>query len=180
MNFIDIFLAVLLLYGAIRGFISGLIIQISSLIGFVLGIYLALRFSDLFASTLVDDYGIQQTSYLPIVSFAILFVAVLIGIFFLGKGIKMLLKVTMLSPIDKIGGAILGMMKYVIIFGMAFNFLNHSEPPIHLISEETIEESVLYSPVMKTSSIVVPFVSKGVSFIKFDNQDSEEDDELEE
>lgn len=168
MSYLDAFIAVLLIYAAVRGFMSGFVVQIAGFVGFLLGIYVALHFSDLFASKLVDNYGMQQTSYLPLISFSILFIAVLIGVFFLGKAIKTFMKITMLSPLDKIGGVTMSVLKYVLMFGVAFNFINNSQPSIDIIPEETIEESVLYQPVCSISNQIMPYISEGITFLQTD------------
>ena len=45
MNYIDIILLLPLLYGAYRGFSRGLIIEVATLLGLLLGVYIAIKFS---------------------------------------------------------------------------------------------------------------------------------------
>lgn len=174
MSSIDIFIIVVLGYGLVRGFMSGFVVQLAGVIGILLGLYVAVHFSDLLSNKLVDEYGVTQTSYLPLISFVVLFVATLVGIYFLGKFVKTLLKVAMMSIFDRIAGAILGLLKLAIVLGVLFNFLNRSEPEINLIPESTIQDSKLYQPVMTSSGFISNYLIQGASFIKQETENKME------
>ena len=45
MNYLDIVIAILLLYGLIKGFTNGLIKEITGLLGLIVGVYVAINFS---------------------------------------------------------------------------------------------------------------------------------------
>ena len=45
MSYIDIIILLFLLYGAYRGFSRGLIVEVATLAGLVLGVYMAVRYS---------------------------------------------------------------------------------------------------------------------------------------
>ena len=45
MNYIDIVILLFLLYGAFRGFSKGLIIEVATLAGLILGVFIAIRYS---------------------------------------------------------------------------------------------------------------------------------------
>ena len=47
MNYIDIVILLFLLYGAFRGFSKGLIIEVATLAGLILGVFIAIRYSPL-------------------------------------------------------------------------------------------------------------------------------------
>ena len=72
---IDIALAVPLIWGAIRGFRRGFILEVKGLIALFLGAYAALFGSDITAGWLDAQYAIGK-EYLGIVSFALTFLVV--------------------------------------------------------------------------------------------------------
>jgi len=57
-NTLDIILAVPLLYGLYKGFTRGLIVEIASLVGLVLGIYGGVHFSQKTAAVLGDHVNL--------------------------------------------------------------------------------------------------------------------------
>ena len=59
MNYLDIVLALFLVYGAYNGFKKGLIIEIATLIALCLGIYGSILFSDQTAVYLQQEFEIR-------------------------------------------------------------------------------------------------------------------------
>ena len=45
MNYLDIVIAIALLYGLVKGFTNGLIKEITGLLGLIIGVYVAINFS---------------------------------------------------------------------------------------------------------------------------------------
>ena len=76
-HILDIVLALPLIWGAYKGFKKGLIIEITTLIALVAGLYGAIKFSDLTAVYLQENWTIDER-YMPILSFAITFIAIVI------------------------------------------------------------------------------------------------------
>ena len=55
MNYIDIVILLFLLYGAFRGFSKGLIIEVATLAGLILGVFIAIRYSP-FTEGILKDF----------------------------------------------------------------------------------------------------------------------------
>ena len=58
-NYLDILIAIPLLWGAYKGYTKGLIIEAASLAALVIGVYGAYRFSDLTSGFLQDKLDMQ-------------------------------------------------------------------------------------------------------------------------
>ena len=103
MNYLDIAIAVSLLYGLIKGFSNGLIKEITGLLSLVVGIYVALNFSNLLEphlSRIFDNYE----QFKPLLAFAILFISVLLLIKLLGYLTDKLTKALALGFLSRILG----------------------------------------------------------------------------
>jgi len=72
MTTFDIIIAILLIIGAFRGFINGFVMQLTSLAALLLGIWVAIRFSDFSATLLTEKAGLNG-QYVPLVAFALTF-----------------------------------------------------------------------------------------------------------
>lgn len=59
MNYIDIVILLFLLYGAFRGFSKGLIIEVATLAGLILGVFIAIRYSP-FTEGILKDFLISR------------------------------------------------------------------------------------------------------------------------
>ena len=79
MNFIDILILVPLLLAAWKGFKRGFIIEIFIVLALLVGIYCGIHFSD-YTSDLIKDKLSVSSIYLPIISFALTFIVIAVGL----------------------------------------------------------------------------------------------------
>lgn len=158
MNYIDILLCIPLVWGLYKGFTKGLIIEAASLIAFGLGVWGGIRFSDTCASKIKEWFN-WQSPYLPIVSFAITFLLIVITVYFIAKLIQQLVEGMALSAINKIGGAVFGALKFALVMSVIIFVLNAIEKSYPLISFKAKEGSLLYEPVRKVAPMLIPTLS---------------------
>ena len=100
---IDLVLGLPLLWAAIRGLRKGLIMEVTGLAALFLGAYAALFLSDFAAAWLDERFAIGH-EYLGITSFAVTFIAVVIGVHLLGRVVEKMIDLTALKPMDRLGG----------------------------------------------------------------------------
>jgi len=118
MNPFDILIIVILSYSLIRGLFRGLVKEISSLIGVLGGFYAAYTYYKHLAGLLSGL--IQDTSYLNILSFLIIFCGVLIVVSMLGVVIKYLMNIAFLGWVDRVCGVLFGFAKGILIVSVLF------------------------------------------------------------
>ena len=102
---LDIILAIPILWGTVRGIRRGLILEVTGLLALFLGAYAALFGSDIAAEWLDAHYAIGK-SYIGLVSFAVTFLAVAIGVHLLGRILEKVVDISALKPLDRLGGMI--------------------------------------------------------------------------
>jgi len=112
-NFLDIFIIIVLAYCLIRGIFSGLIREISAIVGVFAGFYGAYTYYPVVARLLAR--WISDVSYLNILSFLIIFCVLFILVSILGVIIKYVLKIAFLGWVDRICGAGFGFVKGILI-----------------------------------------------------------------
>ena len=152
MNYLDIAIAVPLLYGLIKGFSNGLIKEITGLLSLVIGIYIAVNFSNLLEphlSGIFDNYE----KFKPIIAFAVLFVATILIIKLIGTLANKLTKALALGFISRIFGAVFGLLKLALVV----SFLLTMETRFELISNDTKHSSRLYQPTSNLLEILGPY-----------------------
>ena len=101
----DIVLGIPLLWAAIRGLRKGLVLEVTRLVALFLGAYAALFFSDIAAAFLDERFAIGH-EYIGITSFAITFIAVVVGVHLLGRMVEKMVDLTALKPMDRLGGLV--------------------------------------------------------------------------
>ena len=155
MNYIDILICIPLVWGLYKGFTKGLIIEAASLVAFGLGVWGGIHFSG-FAATKISGWFHWQSPYLPIVSFAITFLAIIIVVYFIAKLIQKMVTGMALGGINKVGGAAFGALKFAMILSVIVFVMDAIEKSYPLISFKTKEESLLYKPVGKIAPMLIP------------------------
>ena len=113
MNFFDVLIFGFLALFIINGFRKGFIISLASLAALILGIYLAVHFSNFVQDILQKNLHPSQT-WLPILSFIITFVVVVILVLIVAKIAEKIMDVVGMGFINKLAGALLGLVKGVI------------------------------------------------------------------
>ena len=83
-NSIDIVISIILVYGIIRGFYRGLFLEISSLIGLILGLYCAINFNPIISKYLKDFISIEE-NYISIISFITTLTSLILQLKFISR-----------------------------------------------------------------------------------------------
>lgn len=159
MNYIDIILCIPIVWGLYKGFTKGLIVEAATFVAFGLGVWGGIHFSDLIAAKLKEGFS-WDSPYLPIISFAVTFLAIVILIYFIAKMIQRMVEGMALSAVNKIGGAVFGALKFAMVMSVAIFVIDALEESYPMISFKTKEESLLYKPVGKIAPTLIPALNK--------------------
>ena len=155
MNYVDIILIIPLLWGLYKGFSKGLIIEAATLIAFGLAVWGAVKFHDFLSGWMQNSMG-WTSKYLPLMSFALIFIGVLLLVFGIAKLIEKFVKAISLGFLNKLGGAIFGMLKFGLLLSMLIFFIEAVNKSVSFIPAETKNSSLLYPYVQKIAPAVIP------------------------
>ncbi|NER14333.1 CvpA family protein [Leptobacterium flavescens] len=153
MNFIDLILGGLILFGLVRGFIKGLFVEVASLVALIAGIYGAIHFSYFVGGYLAEQVDWDE-KYINLTAFAITFIIIIIAISFAGKMLTKMADFAALGMVNKLLGGAFGAIKVAVILGAVLVFFDRTNNTIGFIDEETTDESVLYHPVRDLGAFV--------------------------
>lgn len=159
MNYIDIILCTPIVWGLYKGFTKGLIVEAATFIAFGLGVWGGIRFSDFIAAKIKEWFS-WDSPYLPVVSFAITFLGIVILIYFIAKLIQRLAEGMALGAFNKIGGALFGALKFAMVMSVVIFVIDALEESYPMVSFKTKEESLLYKPVGKIAPTLIPTLNK--------------------
>ena len=157
MNWLDILLAVPMFWGLYKGLTSGLIMEISRLIALIAGVYLAVRFAQELSEYLYQNTELTN-EFLPIISFAIIFVAVVLLVHLFAKAIEKLAKAVALGWANKAAGAIFGIFRMTFMLSIVIMMLTRFELLTKFNRGETAEASFLYAPVTQVAPFILPIL----------------------
>ena len=160
MNYLDIIIAIILLLFGFKGFRKGLIIEVVTLVAFVVGIWGAMHFSDFTADHLKDVMEIDP-KFLNTVAFVLTFVLLVILVNIIGWLLTKAVKAMNLGFFNRLGGAIIGLAKGLLLCSTFVLVINNLQW-FGVVKEEVRKESLLYPYVEKT----VPYLYKGFDLVK--------------
>ena len=157
MNYVDIIIAVSLLYGLIKGFSNGLIKEITNVLSVVIAIYIGFHFSNLIEPYLQQEAAATYDRVIPLVSFLIVFVIILVIIKSIGEIIDRLTKMLALGIVSKFLGAIFGFFKIMVILSGIHFFLSQYQ----VINDTKIkQDSILFQPIQRAAGIIIPKINQ--------------------
>jgi membrane protein required for colicin V production len=100
-----------------KGYTKGLIIAVCSLVAWVLGLAAALKLSSVSAVYLHDHYHIN-TRWLPVITFILLFVAVILIVRLIGKLLEKVVQLALLGWLNRLLGICFYFFIYLVIFSI--------------------------------------------------------------
>ena len=119
----------------------GLIVAIFSLLALIFGLAAAIKLSAIVATHLKDGGVHVSSKWLPIISFIIVFLAVVFLVRWLEKMLESVIKFALLGWVDKLGGVILYAIVYFAILSVILFYCTKA----HLLSGNAIASSKTYS-----------------------------------
>jgi membrane protein required for colicin V production len=158
MSFLDIVLGALLLFALIRGIRNGLFVELASLLSFFIGIYVAIKFSYIVGNALGDSVT-SPSKTAKIIAFVLTLILVIIAIHFLAKVFSKIASFVFLGWLNKLGGAVFAVLKTILFLGIVLSLLQKINIDNALISKETQEKSWFFNPILKTSEVLMPFLT---------------------
>ena len=154
----DVVLLLVLLIGAWRGFAKGLLLSVASLVGLVGGIWAASHFSHLVAEHLSKHVS-WSVNTLHMASLALTFLLVVVGVHLLAKLLEKVLDLVALGFVNKLAGAVFGLLKVALILSFVMLLLNQTLGPRAWLPESE-PASVLIGPVEALAPAITPALNR--------------------
>lgn len=157
MSIVDIILLICFVPALISGIRKGFISQVISIVSLIGGVWVSYEFSEPVGAWL-SQYIETTENVLKLISFIIIMIAVFAGLALVGKLLEGIINFVMLGWVNKLLGVVFALLKTGLIVGlviMLFCSLNNS---LHLVSEEILAESVLFTPLKNAAYTVFPYL----------------------
>jgi len=160
MNWIDFIIVIILGISLIRGFKDGFVREAASLAALILGIWGAIRFSNLTAGKL-DDWFDMTGQYVGLIAFLVTFGIIVVLIHFIGIFVDKIVKAVALGFLNRLLGLVFGLFKAVLIMSVFFVILNAIDAHRPFLPKEKIEGSMFYNPISNVAPALFPIFGEG-------------------
>ncbi|MDZ7604823.1 MAG: CvpA family protein [Cyclobacteriaceae bacterium] len=151
MNIADIVIAIFLIIGAYHGYKKGFIIELIGIVAFIVAVIGGLKLLHIGMESLAkvwDGFG----AFLPFAAFLVIFVVIIILVNLAGEVLKKSIDWTPLGVMDNFAGALIGLLKMSIVFGVMIWVIN-------ILEIRVIQNSF-------HGSLIIPIINDTLSNIK--------------
>lgn len=155
MNYIDMFILVLLVYAVYRGYTKGFILQLTIIAALVIGIFAALKLSG-FTARILEQYINVPSESLYMISVAVTFILVFLGINVLGRVVEKIAETMQLSMLNRFSGVAFALVKTIIITGILLAFIDRLDQNVSFLPRHTREHSLFFKPFSKVATTLFP------------------------
>lgn len=149
MTLLDILLALPLCYLIFVGWKKGLVREVATLAGVLLGVWASIHLSQQLAPML----GLDGESA-ALIAFIVTFLLALVVAYLMGRVVEGLMKAVKLSVVNRLLGALLGAAEALIILSVLLNFVVMIDGKEMIIKHEVKQKSILYRPVFNTGNML--------------------------
>ena len=153
MNYLDIIMGSLVLFGAVKGFFKCFIIEAASIVALIVGILGALLFASTIGGLLSTYFDFDTIPPTGII-FALIFIVIIISINLLAKLLTKFIKMAALGLINRIFGSLFGGLKFAIVLSALLLLLNQFSFLFQYFDTRILEESILYDPIKNLGEIL--------------------------
>lgn len=148
---IDIFIGVLLAWAAFSGWRAGLIKELFSAAGFLVGLFVAATCYSAFGKYLSVD-GTSTNMVTSVIAFFLLWIVVPIVLGLVANVLTKVVRGLCLGLPNAVLGAVVSVTKYVVLMSCVFNVMNS----LHIMNEDRARDSHLYGPVTAALRVFFP------------------------
>lgn len=156
-NYIDLIILSIVAFSAVIGLWKGFVRQLFGLIALFLGLYCAFHFSG-FVTSFIMRWIDDHQKAVNIISFAITFIAVVIGVGFVGKIGEKLVKIITLGLLNRIIGLLFSVIKTLLILCIAVWLLQALDHHWPFLPQDDCQQSSLFEPLSKIASSIFPYI----------------------
>lgn len=155
MSLLDLIIAVPLLYFAYKGAVNGLVKEVLNIVAIILAVFLTFNYLDVFAGVIAPLFE-EGATYVPFISGAILFLGTMAAVALIAYGTKELLKAVKLNMINRILGALFGLLKSALVVSTFLLLMAGFNIP----ADQAREDSYLYPSVIYVAPAAFNVIAK--------------------
>lgn len=157
MNWFDIFIIIVIIYCSIKGYKSGLIKQLTSLVGLIAAAILSGQIS-----TIIYPY-IQGFAQLPNyltspLSYIIAFAIIILFFYLIGTMLDSMIKTIKIGTLNKLAGVILCVAKWVIAISIILNIIIKADEHQQLVTGRIQNRSITYQYIQPIAPLIIPYL----------------------
>ena len=154
MSYLDLFFGVVIAWGAYSGFSKGLIKELASILGVIIGVFLAKNYYPYLDIKLKPIFE-SEAGFISILSAILIFLLTIMVFKIIAKFLTKFLKIIALGLLNRIIGSVFGVFKTVLLLCVLVFIFSNINNVTGLIKAEKLSQSFFYSKVEKINSLII-------------------------
>ena len=154
MSYVDLFFGLVLAWGAYSGFSKGLIKELASILGVIIGVFLAKNYYPYLDIKLKPIFE-SEAGFISILSAILIFLLTIMVFKIIAKFLTKFLKIIALGLLNRIIGSVFGIFKTVLLLCVLVFIFSNINNVTGLIKAEKLSQSFFYSKVEKINSLII-------------------------
>ncbi len=157
-SWLDILMLLICVGALIRGFFTGFIMQLATLVGIVLGAIFSGKMAELISPYIERSIDASQ-QIISATSYLASFIIILIMVTLIGRLVNSLAKAILLDTVNKMAGAIFCMGKWILIVSILLNLVVMFDSKQVVIGEKIRNESYSYPFLIAIAQTIIPYLN---------------------
>ena len=149
MNSVDIIVLAVLAFGALSGFVQGFVVELASILGAFVGLFVA-RLEYTVVRNLLETV-LPKSSWVTAISYLIVFLVVWMAIVAIARKVRTVIRLFLLGWADRIGGALLGLLPGALLVELLL-YLGQRVP------EAGLHRAIKHSTLAPSFMRIVPYI----------------------
>lgn len=154
MSYLDLFFGLAIAWGAYSGFSKGLIKELASILGVIIGVFLAKNYYPYLDIKLKPIFE-SEAGFISILSAILIFLLTIMVFKIIAKFLTKFLKIIALGLLNRIIGSVFGIFKTVMLLCILVFIFSNINNVTGLIKAEKLSQSFFYSKIEKINSFII-------------------------
>lgn len=154
MSYLDLFFGMAIAWGAYSGFSKGLIKELASILGVIIGVFLAKNYYPYLDIKLKPIFE-SEAGFISILSAILIFLLTIMVFKIIAKFLTKFLKIIALGLLNRIIGSVFGIFKTVLLLCVLVFIFSNINNVTGLIKAEKLSQSFFYSKIEKINSFII-------------------------
>lgn len=157
MNWFDLVVLILAVLTLVKGFFSGLVMQVASLAGLILAAIFAGQLSTILAPKLIELTNASPHIVGPL-SYIIAFILIIVALLFAGKLLQSFVDAIKMNTLNRLAGALFCCAKWIVVFSILMNLLVEFDQDQKVVKEDIRKQAISYPYIMDIAQTVIPYL----------------------
>jgi len=154
MSYLDLFFGLAIVWGAYSGFSKGLIKELASILGVIIGVFLAKNYYPYLDIKLKPIFE-SEAGFISILSAILIFLLTIMVFKIIAKFLTKFLKIIALGLLNRIIGSVFGIFKTVLLLCILVFIFSNINNVTGIIKAEKLSQSFFYSKIEKINSFII-------------------------